>query len=438
MIRCHQYLRIDRTLIYNIEPIGLGTPFVESLTSYICRLSNYHCLTTGNFVSKLLAPYLNKYYITAIGGRGGNGFFDSSAGINGVGTLAQDFVNVLQKLNQRTDLEKLTLLYWSKVLPTRGLMRKKRVWCPACYQESIVNKTPIYDQLLWFLQEVESCSKHRISLVNTCKFCYKEQQILSRNTAPGYCQQCNKWLGINLDYNDAEVNNYCSSLIIGEMLIKSSSHQSRIYTREDVTQSIRHIYISIFNKNITYMSQVLAIPKTTLKYWINGINLIPVSGLLKICQTLRVQFNCFLQLEVTDSNLIREICKDTKYIPNRKRYNYEIIEKVLNNEIISNIPKSLTKVAELIGCDRKLLNKQFPIESRKIVDNYKSYIQRQKEQRVTNIKKELEWLHEYLKVNEISLGLNKLEEIINQKYLFKEVTIKEEWKSIILKNMKNS
>lgn len=33
--------------LYNLEPIGIGTPYVEGLTSYIVRLADAHCVTTG-------------------------------------------------------------------------------------------------------------------------------------------------------------------------------------------------------------------------------------------------------------------------------------------------------------------------------------------------------------------------------------------------------
>lgn len=34
-----------RSRLYHLEPIGIGTPYVESLTSYIARLAEAHCLT---------------------------------------------------------------------------------------------------------------------------------------------------------------------------------------------------------------------------------------------------------------------------------------------------------------------------------------------------------------------------------------------------------
>lgn len=80
-----------------------------NLSSYISRLSFYHFLSFGVFLSKLIAPRLKKEYIIQIGRRGGNGFYDPN-GVNGVGKLANDFINLIQELNHRSDLDKLTLI----------------------------------------------------------------------------------------------------------------------------------------------------------------------------------------------------------------------------------------------------------------------------------------------------------------------------------------
>lgn len=37
-----------RSRLYRLEPVGIGTPYVESLTSYIARLAAEHCVTPKN------------------------------------------------------------------------------------------------------------------------------------------------------------------------------------------------------------------------------------------------------------------------------------------------------------------------------------------------------------------------------------------------------
>lgn len=45
-----------RTRLYSLEPIGMGSPFVESLTSYITRLAEAHTVSPGILLAKELWP----------------------------------------------------------------------------------------------------------------------------------------------------------------------------------------------------------------------------------------------------------------------------------------------------------------------------------------------------------------------------------------------
>ena len=49
-----------RTRLYHLAPIGVGTPAVESLTGYLMRLAEAHCVSTGALVSAELLPLLQQ------------------------------------------------------------------------------------------------------------------------------------------------------------------------------------------------------------------------------------------------------------------------------------------------------------------------------------------------------------------------------------------
>src|SRR5688572_16667853 len=57
-----------RSELYHLPPIGVGTPFVEALSSYFRRLANAHCLTPGLLFQKKIAPLLDKSYLVRPGG----------------------------------------------------------------------------------------------------------------------------------------------------------------------------------------------------------------------------------------------------------------------------------------------------------------------------------------------------------------------------------
>jgi hypothetical protein len=53
-----------RSELYHMLPAGLGTSFIESLTSYIARLAESHCLTTRSLVVQKFFPSLGRSYLS--------------------------------------------------------------------------------------------------------------------------------------------------------------------------------------------------------------------------------------------------------------------------------------------------------------------------------------------------------------------------------------
>src|SRR5712691_8530009 len=54
-----------RTRLVPLEPIGVGTAYVESLTSYTCRLAHVHSITVGKLFNHEIGPMINKLYLAS-------------------------------------------------------------------------------------------------------------------------------------------------------------------------------------------------------------------------------------------------------------------------------------------------------------------------------------------------------------------------------------
>ncbi|MBC2684370.1 hypothetical protein HAU06_09565 [Bacillus toyonensis] len=55
--------QVNISSLYSIEPIGIGTPYVESLISYIARLAYEHSILPGMIIKHILAEMLQKDYL---------------------------------------------------------------------------------------------------------------------------------------------------------------------------------------------------------------------------------------------------------------------------------------------------------------------------------------------------------------------------------------
>src|SRR5260370_16980864 len=62
-------LILPRSCLYSLEPIGVGTRYVESFTSYVARLAGRHSVTPKALITRVILPLqgkadasLNYYY----------------------------------------------------------------------------------------------------------------------------------------------------------------------------------------------------------------------------------------------------------------------------------------------------------------------------------------------------------------------------------------
>src|SRR5262249_42531947 len=69
--------------LYSLEPIGIGTPEVESWSSYLNRLAQAHCVTVTTLIAHELLPHVG----TPAPARGRPGTPPSCGGLRGLGQL---------------------------------------------------------------------------------------------------------------------------------------------------------------------------------------------------------------------------------------------------------------------------------------------------------------------------------------------------------------
>ena len=173
-----------RSRLYNLEPIGVGTPYVESLTGYIARLAEAHGLPPGILVLTEIAPLVKEGYVFSgsskdkalekvYGSRNGKRI------LNGMDLTATALVQALEALTQRENLHFLTMLTWGDVLSSKGLLRDSRAWCRICYDCWYVTGQTVYEPLIWALDVVTVCPLHGYPLETQCPSCDKKNGLLA-------------------------------------------------------------------------------------------------------------------------------------------------------------------------------------------------------------------------------------------------------------------
>ncbi|WP_129125939.1 TniQ family protein [Geomonas oryzae] len=368
-----------RSRLYNLKPIGIGTPFVESLTSYIVRLSNAHCVNVSTLVAKEIAPFMTQTYSNR---RAVSGFFNRCAAINEFGMIASTFIRAIENLTLRKDIIFLTMSPWEKVLTTLNLSRQIQAWCPVCYAEWRKTGQIIYFPLLWTLDSVTVCPRHYQKLETTCPFCNNYMYLIEGFLRPGFCAKCNNWLGTLVDKLKCQSDTPSSETLervwlaeeIGTMLAFSPQFvflpNIHIFA-ESLRLAIKHFS----NGNSCEFARLVGVEYYTLRNWIQTGYSIPRLCLLgKICRSLGkgiIDFILYFQLENHNVNSKNKYDHRREITDTDKHMLFNSMQKALKQIP----PPTITEIAKKNRISSSTIHHYFPNECKlitKLVTAYKN------------------------------------------------------------------
>ena len=124
-----------RSDLYSLTPIGVGTAWVESLTSYIARLSKAHCVMPSALMDHIIQPITSARGSHQDAPRVYESRRYASHLLHASGPRTQAALARLEALTMRSDLRTLTLTPWADVFSISTSLRSTKAWCPNCYEE---------------------------------------------------------------------------------------------------------------------------------------------------------------------------------------------------------------------------------------------------------------------------------------------------------------
>ncbi|BDI18785.1 hypothetical protein ANSO36C_45870 [Nostoc cf. commune SO-36] len=349
-----------RSRLYNLKPIGIGTPEVESLTGYIVRLAEEHCVPTGILILSELVPLLKEGYIFKSKDGGlDKSFTSQTKTLNGMGSWALKLIKTLESLTLRNDLRSLTMLNWVEIIPPRNLLRSIRAWCPSCYENWRVTEQTVYEPLLWSLKEVTICLHHHQRLCTECPYCHKDNRLLAWHSRPGCCSICREWLGISpnvkspnsIKLTEDELNwQIWVTNNLGN-LIAATPHLSPP-PKEKISEMLSAYVNVLAHGNIAAFAKKLGINRTQTHRWCVEKTLPAIDTLLQICFQLEIPLLDFLtkdEINVDSSNIIIQ----NQNQPSRES-NYQLststeILYALETALTESPPPSLVEIAKWFG-----------------------------------------------------------------------------------------
>ena len=389
-----------RSHLYSLKPVGIGTSQVESITSFISRLAEAHCVSVRKLMLHIILPLYGKAYLP---GRAEDSnttaFWKDAYALNGTSNSAYDFVCVLEQLTCHKSLRFLTMLTWADVLSCRYLLRQTKAWCPFCYQEWQVNAMPIYEPLLWSLGAITICLCHNHQLQKCCPYCKRDSSMLAAQIRPGYCPRCGAWLGISLVPQQNAIDDLLEDELkwqryviqtVGEMLAVSPALPSPPH-RESIAQTIAENLECFADGKVSVLARKLHLSRRTIRDWKQGVQIPQLGSLLQCCNALDIS-----PLDLFNVNTSARIDTHQKNLPlaieikGKKRYRVLDVEKIrkeLEAELLTTQepPTSMSAVARRLNYDHSYLRKHFLELCRAISDRFKAYRKKQRKERKQRI-----------------------------------------------------
>jgi AraC-like DNA-binding protein len=376
----------SRSRLYRLEPIGIGTSYVESLTSYIMRLAERHCLSPKNLVIYEILPVQNRPITTPSHYfRLGRFWTENSAALNSVGPLARQWVETIQLLTARDDLHGLTMLTWGEVIALKRTVRRSKAWCAECYEQWRRSCQTVYEPLLWSLNGIDMCPLHRHPLVDHCPQCQKSLPFLTQISRPGYCSHCACWLGKNHGTQEvaagdtAEWKQKLWNVEVGGGLLAAAPRLTMVPPKEQIATMIQACLDHYTRGNMSALARLLKVDVQIVWGYLYHEDVPAFNTLLNLCYLLSIPPLEFLTGGPDMLQARPRLAADRVSAPSRSRgiriKEYDILrmrqalEKVLGEE--ADPFPSLQDLARDMGYHSRTLSRHCPELCREVNKRYR-------------------------------------------------------------------
>ncbi len=351
----------SRSRLYHLEPIGIDTPYIESLTSYIVRLAREHHISVFDLALLEVFPLFSDAH------RPHQRYVRIEHTINGASPLTHEWVAALKVLTSRDDLEYLTFVSWSDIIA--GSLRSEKAWCPICYNEQRSSHSKIYDPLLWSVKDISICPVHRQPLSSSCPNCLRTITHLTSLARPGYCSYCQGWLGGDNDsqgiLNDDWAWQHWSASSLGE-LIAAAPTLGRSPRKETFVNAMSAYLALAQEKNLSKLARKFYVSARLLRRWQSGQKVPRLSSVLKICFYAKINLLEFLLGRVALPEIDQEASGLTGTAEPAKRHLSIFTKEAIHQDFEifilarSMIGAPLSDVARKLGYPRKTLLRHCP------------------------------------------------------------------------------
>lgn len=377
-----------RSRLYSLPLLGKGLATIECLTSYINRLGWLYRVRPSTLVWQEIAPHLTqiphlesaRYKCLANYAR------CAAQKLNGAGQSAIDATNILMTLTMRSDLRNATALSFYRGFSKINLLRPHPAWCAACYHEWKVADSTVYQPLIWMLTEITVCPHHHRPLQERCPYCHEAQSLIVRNTKPGFCTQCARWLGAHprLAIKDEATLDHLGWTVhvLEELCSLPAAHSL-------TAERLNALFATCLEASGGYhqLSRVVNLSRITLQRWSSCRNVPELKSILTFCYAVGISP---VQFMTEDVLTIRQHIKQAPVRIRTKKKLFrpsapvrEQVRMTLQAMLDGQTPpSSVSAIGRRFGLGIHRIRKWFPGEAKAVSRRYQAYLIARTRQRV--------------------------------------------------------
>lgn len=405
--------------LFSIEPIGMGTPYVISLTSYFANLAQAHSVSPTVLFKEEVYRLLQLKNMNTKKELSNNerSYFlrNTLRWLNGVNNTTQNVTEVLEKLTNQCNLMHLSMLPWKHVISGTGLIRQSLAWCPYCYQDQIKSNQSIYNPLIWSLKDIQICIKHFCLLCEVCD-CGSLISINCEIQRPGFCPRCNRFLGkvpndekkLFISSDHGEFLEFSTRAI--EKIIALSFTLKEKPNKGKLIKGIK-VCVELFADGSNYrFASRTNLAKSSINTLFNGTP--------RLINLLKISFFTGISFEelVSKGEVIVETApmfyKPSSFRGFRKKHDNEGLLLKLKTLMLHEPPMSLSKIADELHISTNTLKVNFPEHNAQIRSRHHSYTLQRRQNTQNAIRFGLEELLSYS--SEIPVSVSAIARVVGE------------------------
>ncbi len=438
-----------RSTLYSLEPVGIGTPLVECLTSYITRLAEAHCVFPGILMHNLMGPFLQQSSVYQ-GSRESMavGQAQNTQSFNGTAQKrAGAAVYALECLTLQRSLRFLTLLTWEGAFSAHKLLRRTQTWCPACLEEWRSTGQVIYEPLLWTLQVVTRCIRHHCELYTACPHteCGHSVPWLAWKTLPGHCPSCHQWLGMAISaQNEGDEATLIWQQWVTEQLGNLLALAPTVVVpppRTRIHEVLRHALQQMGPERPgrhKEFARSLGVVRGTYSTWLSKQDIPQLETLLSMCARWKISlYECLFE------NVMALTLHSDLGISGPSKYKYQrsvrgswgtpqvqdALEAILTDDEFP--PPSLGAVARRLGCYPASLRQHHREVCNALMERYQIYLQTKKQTDLQQYCEEVKQAARHIASQGKRPNSHQLAKVLKKPGILRAPEIREVWQEVL-------